>query len=129
MAHRDFDGCRDAFASIASIDEALAFAYAQKAMGIRTARWRMLLFERIFELLDKMEQPQLLDASWRLSEELPLQLAYRPFTNEILWNYLRKRGVPPENPVCQNIKERCSTPRKIPVKLDIPPERMKQLFK
>ncbi|MBR0459166.1 MAG: hypothetical protein IJJ26_08000, partial [Victivallales bacterium] len=129
MAHRDFDGCREAFAAISSIEEAIAFANAQNAMGIRTSRWRMLLFERVFDLLDKMEQPQLLESAWRISEELPLLIGYRPFANEIIWNYLIKRGISPENPICQNIKARCSKPRKIPIHIDVPPERMRQMFK
>ena len=106
-AHSEFDNLRDSFHSISSVSEAVAFSYALRNMGIETPRWRMMLFARIFELLDDMEGEELLHAAAQLiANDSNVRIAGFFISDVVLLNYLQKRGIPSDAPICKDLKNR-----------------------
>ncbi|MBQ7651329.1 MAG: hypothetical protein IJS15_10235, partial [Victivallales bacterium] len=126
-AHSEFDSLRDAFRSIATMDEARTFSLALDNMGIDTPRWRMMLFARIFEQLDRMRLVELPNAARTVAESMRLRLPMNTMENEIMLNYLRKRGVPDDEPVCAIFKSRMSVWNECRFNIDISPEDLKKL--
>ena len=105
-AHSEFDNLHDSFRSISSVKEAVAFAYALRNMGIETPRWRMMLFARLFELLDGMEDEELLLAAKSIADNFNIRIGADFISDVVLMNYLQKRGVPADAPICKELKHR-----------------------
>ena len=105
-AHSEFDNLRDSFHTISSVKEAVAFAYALRNMGIETPRWRMMLFARLFELLDGMEDEELLQAAKSIADNFNIRIGADFISDVVLMNYLQKRGVPADAPICKELKHR-----------------------
>ncbi|MBQ7650103.1 MAG: hypothetical protein IJS15_04045 [Victivallales bacterium] len=105
VSHMEFDTLRGDFRSISSIDDAKAFVTALDSIGVRTPRWRMMLLARIFELLDGMEGEELLKAAQTIKSSLNLRLVVHDASDVVLLNYLLKRGVPSDAPLCAEIRK------------------------
>ncbi len=111
----------------ATMDEAKAFYLALDRMGIDTPRWRMMLFARIFELFDGMVREELPKAARTIAECMLLRLPMNNMENEIMLNYLKKRGVSDDEPVCAIFRSRMNVWNAIRFEMDIPTEILQRL--
>ena len=129
LAHCDFDSLRDAFRSIDNMDEARGFSNALDVMGIDTPRWRMMLFARVFELLDGMADDALINAVRLISDCIPLQIAGCNVVDMILLNYLKKRGVSTDATICAELRRRLPVRNDVSLEIDISPEILRRLLR
>ncbi len=114
-SHSEFDTLRNDFHSISSLDDAKALAAALNWSGIRTPRWRMMLFARVFELLDGMEGAELREAVRTTIGSIYPRMPVNAVLDVVLLNYLLKRGVPSDAPICNELKHRLPKWNKITI--------------
>ena len=85
----------------------------------------MMLFARIFELLDEMEGEELQEAVQHVSDHVVLWLAMDNFAHGMLVNYLAKRGVPSDAPLYALLKDRITIWNDVSFETDISPETLR----
>ncbi len=126
-AHSEFDSLLDAFRTISNLDDAKGFSLALDGMGIDTPRWRMMLFARIFELLDGMAGDALVNAVQLISDCIPLSIAGGNVADVVLLNYLKMRGIPSDAPICAALRRRLPVFGDVQMEINIRPEIMRKL--